>query len=417
MQFVVIIAIIVGLPVLITIIRQRFFSDKPAEPPEEVDLLNNPISHAMPEGTRDSQGDPDETTVPIYKLRNLVEAGALKALLEEHGIDCMVHSFMDYAYDGLWQAQKGWGVLKVLAKDQAKAEDLIDVFLESNGQADESTPNELAQATPVPADKPAFPGIIFTVALVVLIGIVVLILIGIFSTYRESGQRLAEEGYGYSINNEYDKAIEYYDKAISRWYRESWVYNNRGYERYIKGDLDNAIKDYDKAIELDPKYNLAWANKGYALGQLGRHEEALEAFNKSIGLNPDSVYAWDGKGYTLSKLGRYEESLKVLGKAIELDPKAIDAWDNKAYALGKLGRYEESFKAFDKAITLDPKNAVIWYNRACIYSFRNDKQDVFDGLKKAISLDAKLKAEAQKDEDFKWLWEDEEFKKATEGKK
>jgi len=144
MNLVVVAAIIFGLALLVTIIRQRFYNDKPSALPNEVDMLNNPISRAMLEEAHDPQGDSNETTVPIYKLRNLVEAGALRALLEDHGIDCMVHSFMDYAYDGIWQAQKGWGVLKVLAKDQAKAEDLIDAFLEANNQDD---PDETADET------------------------------------------------------------------------------------------------------------------------------------------------------------------------------------------------------------------------------------------------------------------------------
>jgi tetratricopeptide (TPR) repeat protein len=374
MQFVVIIAIIIGLPVLITIIRQRFFSNRPAEPPDEVDLLNNPISHVMPEETH----GPDETTIPIYKLSNIAEAHALKALLEDHGIDCMVHSFMDYAYGGIWQAQKGWGVLKVLAKDQAKAEDLIDAFLKAKDQS----PDEMMQETPIPPDKPALPGIIFFASLVILLAVGALIVVAIFSAYRDSGRELAEEGYDYSINNEYDNAIEYYSKAISHWYRESWVYNNRGYARYRKGDLDNAIKDYDKAIKINPKLYLAYINRG------------LAKYDK----------------------GDYPGSLMDCEQAIKINPKDALAWANKGYVLGKLGQYEESFKAFDKAITLNPKNAAIWYDRACVYSFRNDKQNVLEDLKKAVNLDAKLKTEARKDDDFKWLWEDEEFKKITEGK-
>ena len=340
MQFVVIVAIIIGLPVLITIIRQRFFSNRPAEPPDEVDLLNNPISHAMPEETH----DPDETTIPIYKLSNIAEAHALKTLLEDHGIDCMINSFYDSAYDGLWQAQKGWGVLKVLAKDQFKAEDLIDAFLKAKDQS----PDEMAPETPIPADKPAFPGIIFFASLVILLAVGALIVVGIFSAYRDSGRELAEEGIYYSRNNEYARAIEYYNKAISHGYKEAAVYYNRGLAKYHKGDYVGSLMDYEQAIKINPKDAMAWANKGYVLG--------------------------------------------------------------------KLGRYEESFKTFDKAIALDPKNAVIWYDRACVYSFRNDRQNILEDLKKAVNLDAKLKAEVKNDEDFKWLWEDEEFKKITEGK-
>ena len=307
MQFVVIIAIILGLALLVTIIRQRFYSDKPAAPPDEVDLLNNPISHAMPGEAHDPQGDPDETTIPIYKLSNIAEAHALKALLEDHGIDCMINSFYDSAYDGLWQAQKGWGVLKVLAKDQFKAEDLIDAFLKAKDQS----PDEMMQETPIPADKPAFPGIIFFTSLVILLAVGALIVVGIFSAYRDSGRELAEEGYNYSLNKEYDKAIECYDKAISHWYRESWVYFNRGYDKTEKGDYDGAIADYTKVIA---------------------------------------------------------------------------------------------------------KDSTAQYNRACCYALKKDKKMALSELATAISRYSNWKTYARKDDDFKWLWEDEEFKKITEGK-
>lgn len=304
MQFVVIITIILGLALVVILIRQRFYADKPAAPPEEpedVDIAGSPISHASPEETH----DPNETTIPIYKLSNIAEAETLKALLEENGIDCMVHSFYDSAYDGLWQAQKGWGVLKVLAKDTAKAEDLIDAFLE----AKEQVPDEMSQATPIPADRPVLSRIISAAALIILLGVSALAVIALFSAYRESGRKLANEGYYCSLNNEYDKAIEYYDRAISRWYRESWVYFNRGYAKTEKGDYDGGIADYTKVIAED---------------------------------------------------------------------------------------------------------SIAQYNRACCYALKKDKKMALSELFMAISRDSNWKTYAQKDNDFKWLWADEEFKKITE---
>lgn len=372
MNFILVIAIIIGLALLVIFIRQRFYANKPAEPLEETDLLGNPISRAQPEEAH----EPDETTVPIYKLSNIAEAETLKALLEDNGIDCLVHSFHDTAYDGIWQAQKGWGILKVMAKDQAKAERLIDEFLKARAES----PEELLESTPIPADKPAFPGIIFLASIIILLGVLAFIIVGIFSAYRNSGREFAKHGYYYMTNNQPDQAIAYYNKAISRWYRESWVYNNRGYAWYKKGDLNNAIKDYNKAIELDPQNDLAYGNRGCAKYDKGDYIGTLMDFERGIEINPRNALAWHNKGAALIKNGRYEEALKIC----------------------------------DKAIELDSKNAGAWYNRACAYSLKKDKPNAFEDLKKAISLDTKWKTEAKNDESFKWLSDDAEFKKLTE---
>jgi ketol-acid reductoisomerase len=49
----------------------------------------------------------------VYKkgpiLENQFEAQLLESLLRERGIPCMVRSYYDTAFDGLYQTQKGWG--------------------------------------------------------------------------------------------------------------------------------------------------------------------------------------------------------------------------------------------------------------------------------------------------------------------
>lgn len=380
MQFVIIITIIIGLILLIKFIRQRFFSNKPATPPIEVDLLNNPISHAVPEEAH----DPSETTIPIYKLNNIAEANTLKALLEDNGIDCMVHSFYDSALDGLWQEQKGWGVLKVLAKDQFKAEDLIDAFLKAKDQPDGLESDEMSQGTPIPIGRTRTPRIFFAAALIILLAVVTFVVVKIYSAFRDYGWTWVEEGLYYSINNNPDKAIEYYDKAINSGYgsgtKGALVYYLRGLTKSNKGDYDGAINDFSKAIELAPDAPAAYTNRGYARYKKGDIDSAIKDYDKVIETHPGFAYAWYRKGSTLLKLGRYEEAIKVL----------------------------------DKSIELDSKNAEAWYNRACTYSLKNDKPNALEDLKKAISLDAKWKAEAKKDDAFKWLLEDEKFKKIVE---
>jgi hypothetical protein len=56
----------------------------------------------------------------IVVLNNAMEADLISNLLKERGIPHCIRSFHDSAYDGLYQAQKGWG--RVEAPEEYKEE-------------------------------------------------------------------------------------------------------------------------------------------------------------------------------------------------------------------------------------------------------------------------------------------------------
>jgi len=63
---------------------------------------------------------------------NAAEAHALQAILAQHGIQACIVSFHDTAYDGLFQAQYGWGVLRVEEKDFPEAQKIVREWQESS---------------------------------------------------------------------------------------------------------------------------------------------------------------------------------------------------------------------------------------------------------------------------------------------
>jgi tetratricopeptide (TPR) repeat protein len=75
-----------------------------------------------------------------------------------------------------------------------------------------------------------------------------------------------------------------------------------------------------------------------------------------------------------------------------------------------MNRYEEAISSYNRAIQLDPNQAEYIYNQGCAYCLKGDKVNALADLKKAISLSPQLKEYAPKDEDFKSLWDDEDFK-------
>lgn len=68
----------------------------------------------------------------LVKPANDAEARALQSLLEQHGIHAQAISFHDTAYDGLYQSQYGWGVLRVAEVDFAEAARIVQEWKNSS---------------------------------------------------------------------------------------------------------------------------------------------------------------------------------------------------------------------------------------------------------------------------------------------
>ena len=127
-----------------------------------------------------------------------------------------------------------------------------------------------------------------------------------------------------------------------------------------------------------------------------------------------SAISYFAEGRSLRRSGKYEEAIDEYRKATELKPDYVHAYNDWGLALGKLGRHDEELEKYKKARDLDPNNGALWFNTACAFSSLNKRKEALENLRKAIELDPVYKEKAKKDEYFKNLWEDEDFKKLVE---
>ena len=63
---------------------------------------------------------------------NEAEANVIKSILEEHGIYAEIKSFHDTAYDGLFQSQYGWGLIRVFETDFLEAQRIIQEWKDAS---------------------------------------------------------------------------------------------------------------------------------------------------------------------------------------------------------------------------------------------------------------------------------------------
>ncbi|MGB3758788.1 MAG: tetratricopeptide repeat-containing serine protease family protein [Rivularia sp. (in: cyanobacteria)] len=99
---------------------------------------------------------------------------------------------------------------------------------------------------------------------------------------------------------------------------EAKIFYNQGNDLYASEDYEKALEYYDKAVAIKPDYYQAWNNRGNSLDELERYQQAIESFDKAIAIKPDDYLAWYNRGVSLRKLERYQQAIESYEKAIAI---------------------------------------------------------------------------------------------------
>ena len=76
----------------------------------------------------------------ILILENEIEAGLLDSVLNERNIPHRIQSYHDSAYDGIYQVQKGWGVVLAPPEYEEEIQSIYaDLPLEEEGEGEEKS--------------------------------------------------------------------------------------------------------------------------------------------------------------------------------------------------------------------------------------------------------------------------------------
>jgi tetratricopeptide (TPR) repeat protein len=111
--------------------------------------------------------------------------------------------------------------------------------------------------------------------------------------------------------SELDKALGYYDKALSANPNFIQAYLVRGSVRYQQNDFAGAIADYSKAIELDSDSIGSYNNRGEAYFAIGQYKSALSDFKKVNAFKAGDNFALAGLAITYHATKNFEEAHRL----------------------------------------------------------------------------------------------------------
>ena len=101
-----------------------------------------------------------------------------------------------------------------------------------------------------------------------------------------------QQGNSFTRNDEYEKAIEYYNQAIELNPNLAVAYHNRGNAYSYIGRFQLAEVDYSRVISLEPDYIDAYHNRGLAYLYLKQFKQACRDFEKACDLGDCSGLTW-----------------------------------------------------------------------------------------------------------------------------
>jgi tetratricopeptide (TPR) repeat protein len=192
----------------------------------------------------------------------------------------------------------------------------------------------------------------------------------------------------YSRNTLWTRDVDFWIDCVKKSPRKARPYLNVGYTFLNQGDYDKALDWTQKAIELDPDYSIAYYNLSVIFEKMGDLNQAITTGEKALEIDPELQIV----NYTLGKFylrkGQCQEAQEAFKKyLISYDnPPDVHNYLGIAYLCQK--QYEKAMAEFEKEIRINPGHLFAHLNLGQIHwnIFQNREKALYY-LKTGLGLD------------------------------
>jgi tetratricopeptide (TPR) repeat protein len=177
---------------------------------------------------------------------------------------------------------------------------------------------------------------------------------------------LNNRGLSYHNQQDYDRAIADFDRAIELNPQFAAVYNNRANARLKSNEYAAALTDLDEAIRLDSTMASAFELRGdYFYYGARDYERALLDYDEAVRLAPDVAHfrnsaCWVRAANLRRDLQRAEQECDAAVRLSGGDP---NDRNSRGLVYLKVGRFEDAWSDYNAAVVADASDAHSLYGR------------------------------------------------------
>src|SRR6187402_313784 len=190
---------------------------------------------------------------------------------------------------------------------------------------------------------------------------------------------------------QYEKAIEYYTKAIQVNKIDHESFNNRANVYLDLNKLDSAYIDYKNALAIKPGYNVTYDNLGAMFAKKNMFDSALYYLNKAIQLNPDYKPPYNNRAVCYINMQRFDDAIKDWEVLLRFEPGNPDIMNTIGLCYRMLGKNNEALSYIDSALTITVKGPFLLNRSLTYYNLGNiemARKDALEAKKNGVQLDA-----------------------------
>lgn len=124
----------------------------------------------------------------------------------------------------------------------------------------------------------------------------------------------------------------------------------------MKGEHEKAIMYYQRALSLNKNCLSAWTLMGHEFVELKNSHAAIESYRRAVDTNPKDFRAWYGLGQAYEVLDMHLYALYYYQRATSLQPLDKRMWQALGNCYEKTEKLEDARKSFEKALIIDNYN-------------------------------------------------------------
>lgn len=174
-----------------------------------------------------------------------------------------------------------------------------------------------------------------------------------FDVHYQWGEALKLKGDTKGATDQFNQAIAYYSKNLTRSQKKGLDYIYRGMAYYQLSQLEKALSDLENGVRLVPGNAIAQSRLGHVLLAKGDSAAALGHLDEALKINPRLQRALVDRATIKAALGSYEDSKADLDKALQITRNAEGLY-SRAMTLLSLGDVGAAADDLSEANKLNP---------------------------------------------------------------